>query len=345
MCFRSTATTHSQVRCLHTHSQYTLPHRLVYLTQFGRNARRVRTRGASINAAHVKTISRVLSIPYPWTFPLLGLSSPLFPPFLHAVTRLIHSYLGTSLAIMVSPALKRKADISASSPAESKKPKGGSITSFFGAPKPKPGNTQSGNASSPPRPTSFNKEKWVASLKPEQKELLQLEIDTLDESWLAHLKDEIVTPEFLNLKRFLKKEKDAKAKVFPPEEDVYSWYLPFPPFPSSSFALLQTYQLTILLQHIQVPPHPPPQSKSSNCRPRPLPQRQPSPRPRLLRPPPNPRPTIASKHLQRNQKGIPHHLHLTPQQRRPPNPLGRAGRINAKHMSNCARPPGKQPLE
>ncbi|KAJ5387307.1 Uracil-DNA glycosylase [Penicillium cosmopolitanum] len=116
---------------------------------------------------------------------------------------------------MVSPALKRKADNSASSPADSKKPKGGSITSFFGAPKPKPANTQSGNASSPPRPTSFNKEKWVASLKPEQKELLQLEIDTLDESWLAHLKDEIVTPEFLNLKRFLKKEKDSKAKVFP----------------------------------------------------------------------------------------------------------------------------------
>lgn len=124
---------------------------------------------------------------------------------------------------MISPALKRKADNSASSPADSKKPKGGSITSFFGAPKPKPADNQSANASS-----SFNKEKWVASLKPEQKDLLQLEIDTLDESWLAHLKDEIVTPEFLNLKRFLKKEKDSKAKVFPPEEDVYSWYLPYP---------------------------------------------------------------------------------------------------------------------
>lgn len=63
----------------------------------------------------------------------------------------------------------------------------------------------------------------MAGLTPEQKELLQLEIDTLDESWLAHLKDEVVTPEFLNLKRFLKKEKEGKVKVFPPEEDVYSW--------------------------------------------------------------------------------------------------------------------------
>ncbi|KAJ5668788.1 hypothetical protein N7462_009858 [Penicillium macrosclerotiorum] len=65
--------------------------------------------------------------------------------------------------------------------------------------------------------------KWVSSLTPEQKELLQLEIGTLDESWLAHLKDELITSEFLNLKRFLKKEKDSKAKIFPPEDDVYSW--------------------------------------------------------------------------------------------------------------------------
>lgn len=121
---------------------------------------------------------------------------------------------------MVSPPLKRNADHFADG-AGTKKPKSGSITSFFGAPKPKALSTE-GQAA--PRPSSFNKEKWVASLTPEQKELLKLEIDTLDESWLAHLKDEIVTTEFLNLKRFLKKEKDSKVKVFPPEEDVYSWF-------------------------------------------------------------------------------------------------------------------------
>ncbi|KAJ5585364.1 Uracil-DNA glycosylase [Penicillium hispanicum] len=123
---------------------------------------------------------------------------------------------------MVSPALKRNADHLSAAGAENKKPKGGSITSFFGAPKPKPLSTH-GATESPPRPSSFNKEKWVASLTPEQKELLQLEINTLDDSWLAHLKDEIITTEFLNLKRFLKKEKESKAKIFPPEEDVYSW--------------------------------------------------------------------------------------------------------------------------
>ncbi|KAJ5401460.1 uncharacterized protein N7487_007356 [Penicillium crustosum] len=99
---------------------------------------------------------------------------------------------------MVSPAIKRKSE-HLSGP-DSKKPK---------APT--------------PRSSSFDKAKWVASLTPEQKELLKLEIETLDESWLAHLKDEVVSTEFLNLKRFLKKEKDSNVKVFPPEEDIYSW--------------------------------------------------------------------------------------------------------------------------
>jgi uracil-DNA glycosylase len=122
---------------------------------------------------------------------------------------------------MVSPAVKRKPDhLSAPEP---KKPKG-SITAFFGPPKPKSPSNQSTSASTPTaRASSFDKAKWVASLTPEQKELLQLEIDTLDESWLAHLKDEVISTEFLNLKRFLKKEKDSKVKVFPPEEDIYSW--------------------------------------------------------------------------------------------------------------------------
>jgi uracil-DNA glycosylase len=120
--------------------------------------------------------------------------------------------------------LKRSANTS-SSPAAAKKPRAnGSITSFFGAPKPKEGaSTPKAGAPPPPPTVKFNKEKWVSSLTAEQKELLQLEINTLDESWLAHLKDEVVSPEFLNLKRFLKKEKESKAIIFPPENDIYSW--------------------------------------------------------------------------------------------------------------------------
>ncbi|KKZ60046.1 uracil-DNA glycosylase [[Emmonsia] crescens] len=100
--------------------------------------------------------------------------------------------------------------------AESKKSKpNGSITTFFGAPNVK--------NSSAPGPINFNKEKWVAGLTADQKELLKLEIDTLDVSWLAHLKEEVLSTEFLNLKRFLKREIASGAKIFPPLEEVYSW--------------------------------------------------------------------------------------------------------------------------
>ena len=108
--------------------------------------------------------------------------------------------------------LKRKSG-DALPEATAKKPKAnGSITSFFNAPK----------------EAAFDKAAWVAKLTPEQKELLQLEVDTLHESWLAALKDEILTKEFLDLKRFLKREKAAKKTIFPPLEEVYSWYVENP---------------------------------------------------------------------------------------------------------------------
>lgn len=116
--------------------------------------------------------------------------------------------------------LKRKAG-AATDANDAKKPKSnGNIASFFGAPKA----AANGAGSAPEAPTpKFDKEKWVASLTPEQKELLQLEINTLDVSWLAHLKEEVTSREFLDLKRFLKAETQAKKKWFPPAEDVYSW--------------------------------------------------------------------------------------------------------------------------
>lgn len=114
-------------------------------------------------------------------------------------------------------ALKRKRDQSLNS-AELKKPKvNGCIASFFGAPK-------ASLSVSPASTAKFDKQKWVDGLRPEQKELLKLEIETLDESWLAHLKDDIASDDFLNLKRFLGRETSAGRKWFPPKEDVYSWY-------------------------------------------------------------------------------------------------------------------------
>lgn len=122
---------------------------------------------------------------------------------------------------MSSPAgQKRSANHLTTSPVDAKKPKNGSITSFFGPPKAKTVGPKSTSSYS----SSFNKQGWVESLTPEQRKLLQLEIDTLDESWLAQLKEELVTPEFLALKRFLLKEKQSGVKIFPPENEIYSWY-------------------------------------------------------------------------------------------------------------------------
>lgn len=114
--------------------------------------------------------------------------------------------------------LKRKAGPVAGA-ADAKKPKpNGNIASFFGAAQPKPA---SSTAAAPV--SKFDKQKWVDGLTPEQKDLLKLEIETLDDSWLAHLKDDVTTKEFLDLKRFLNKETSAGKKWFPPAEDVYSW--------------------------------------------------------------------------------------------------------------------------
>jgi uracil-DNA glycosylase len=105
--------------------------------------------------------------------------------------------------------LKRKAADVATS-AKKAKPNS-SITSFFGAPKPKP-------------EAAFDKEAWVAKLSDEQKELLQLEIDTLHDSWLPHVKDILTSPKFLELKRFLNKELKGPKPIYPQMKDVYSWY-------------------------------------------------------------------------------------------------------------------------
>ncbi|OTB19532.1 hypothetical protein K445DRAFT_326943 [Daldinia sp. EC12] len=120
--------------------------------------------------------------------------------------------------------VKRKSEGLSSGDANKKPKVNASITSFFGAPKSSPASSPARPGAGPePSPLKFNKEKWVASLTLEQKRHLQLEIQTLDPSWLTHLKDEITTPEFIELKKFLESEIKAGKKVFPPREDVYSW--------------------------------------------------------------------------------------------------------------------------
>ncbi|OAA46848.1 uracil-DNA glycosylase [Metarhizium rileyi] len=116
--------------------------------------------------------------------------------------------------------LKRKGE-TLTKGAEAKKSKtNGSIASFFSSPKHAAGNALSASAAPA---VKFDKQKWLASLTAEQKQLLKLEIETLHDSWLAHLKDDITTKDFLELKKFLDRETKAGRKWFPPKEDVYSW--------------------------------------------------------------------------------------------------------------------------
>ncbi|KAL7662377.1 Uracil-DNA glycosylase [[Candida] zeylanoides] len=68
----------------------------------------------------------------------------------------------------------------------------------------------------------FDKDKWVASLTPEQRSLLDLEITTLHPSWLAELYPTLTKPYFLSLKRFLLQEQATKT-IFPPNDQIYSW--------------------------------------------------------------------------------------------------------------------------
>ncbi|KAH8680106.1 uracil-DNA glycosylase-like protein [Tricladium varicosporioides] len=128
--------------------------------------------------------------------------------------------------------LKRKAgDPFSSSPAGAKKTKTGDIASFFGPPKvissTKGTAKQNGNSTEEGESAStaakFDKAAWVKKLSPEVKDLLVLEIESLHESWLKELKNEITSREFLELKRFLKREHESGKKIFPPAEDVYSW--------------------------------------------------------------------------------------------------------------------------
>lgn len=130
--------------------------------------------------------------------------------------------------------VKRKAGDAAAAAVSSgaKKAKvNGSITAFFGQPKAvasASGGAEGAAAAAPapaPAASTFDKAKWVAGLSEEQRELLQLEIDTMDESWLAALRQVVVTKEFLELKRFLQREAAAGQSIYPPREDIYSWYI------------------------------------------------------------------------------------------------------------------------
>ena len=70
---------------------------------------------------------------------------------------------------------------------------------------------------------AFDKTKFIASLTSEQRYLLELELTTMEDSWLELLHTELTKPYFLDLKRFLLKEWAGSVPIFPPRDDVYAW--------------------------------------------------------------------------------------------------------------------------
>ena len=224
------------------------------------------------------------------------------------------------------------------SPADGKKPKkNADLTSFFGPPKVtpasagKPGSQGNGAAAIDAAPVKFDKEKWVAGLSDEQKELLRLEIDTLDPSWLAVLKDEVVSPGFLELKRFLQKEIKAKEKIYPPMEDVYSWSV----VDSSTtfhFVGLSLRKLTCS----QVSPLSAPPGPRRDSRTRPIPRPQSSSWSVFLRPTADASPSVPQEYLHRDQEGV-SELQPAAQERRLTHSLGGTGRAPPQHVPHRAR--------
>jgi len=71
-------------------------------------------------------------------------------------------------------------------------------------------------------PSEYKKQ-FIAKLADEQKELLDLEINTMEDSWFQALSDEFLKPYFLNLKKFLKTQYSANQTIFPLQNDIYSW--------------------------------------------------------------------------------------------------------------------------
>ncbi|KAG0299625.1 hypothetical protein BGZ98_009899 [Dissophora globulifera] len=95
--------------------------------------------------------------------------------------------------------------------------------------------------SSSPAGFAFPKPKpdLLKGLPDEKRELLRLEQDTVDATWLRALQSEFTKPYFIELKKFLKQEDTANQKVFPPKPDIYSW---------SRFTPLPTVRVVILGQ-------------------------------------------------------------------------------------------------
>ncbi|PKC01956.1 uracil-DNA glycosylase [Rhizophagus irregularis] len=77
--------------------------------------------------------------------------------------------------------------------------------------------------------STINSETLFNKIGNENKELLSLEIKTMNSEWLKVLSGEMQKPYFIELKKYLQNEKANNKKIFPPEPEIYSWSRFTPP--------------------------------------------------------------------------------------------------------------------
>ncbi|KAI9633596.1 putative uracil DNA N-glycosylase [Dioszegia hungarica] len=73
-----------------------------------------------------------------------------------------------------------------------------------------------------PRAESREELRKALAEHPDKLALLITELDTMGEDWLLALQEELIKPYFTSLKEFVTAEQ-AKKKVFPPADEIYSW--------------------------------------------------------------------------------------------------------------------------
>ncbi|CAI2167838.1 9479_t:CDS:2 [Funneliformis geosporum] len=80
----------------------------------------------------------------------------------------------------------------------------------------------------PQQTRTVNLEALFSKTDKNVKDILSLEIETMNSEWLRALGEEIQKKYFIELKKFLKNEKE-NHKIFPPEPEIYSWSRYTPP--------------------------------------------------------------------------------------------------------------------
>lgn len=78
-------------------------------------------------------------------------------------------------------------------------------------------------ADSPGEGAGGFKRRFAKTLTAEERGLLALELETLEDGWFEALHREFTKPYFLELKRFLRREWGGTTPIFPPQKDIYSW--------------------------------------------------------------------------------------------------------------------------